>query len=104
MIHFISRGVLARCKWSRSSQESGKHTLISVRSVLTEPKIVLTGAALEISFARFMASIAAFNVGIVVSCPLDRWDWDSMVKTRRSCERTVRRGEGYEEGTEPSWG
>ena len=32
-----------------------------VRTTLTEPKTALAGVMLEISFARFMASVAAFK-------------------------------------------
>jgi len=39
----------------------GKHTLIIVKRMLTEPKTALAGVMLATSFARFKASMAAFN-------------------------------------------
>jgi hypothetical protein len=37
-------------------------TLIAVRRTLAEPKTALAGVMLEISFARFRASMAMFNI------------------------------------------
>ena len=74
--------------------------MIIVRITLTEPKTALAGVILEISFARFKASMAIFNAEIAPSRPLGRWDLGSMVETGGNCERTVRR-EGCEEGSEP---
>jgi len=48
---------------------------------------------LEISFARFMASMVVFNAEIAPSLSFGRWDVASMVETRGNCEKTVR-GEG----------
>jgi hypothetical protein len=77
-----------------------KLTLIIARMTLTEPKTAFAGVILESSFARFKASMAAFNVEIVPSRPLGRWDSASMVETRGGGEGTVQRG-GREEGLEP---
>jgi hypothetical protein len=64
-----------------------KLTLIMVRTTPTEPKTALAGVMLAISFARFMASMAAFNVEKVTSrC---RWDFASMVDTRGGCEKKM---------------
>ena len=73
--------------------------MIVARITLTEPKTALAGVILEISFARFKASMAVFNIRIAPSCPLGRWDWASMVEAQGSCERVVQ-GENYEEGSE----
>ena len=58
--------------------------------------MAFAGGILEI-FARFKASVAAFNAEIAPSRPLGRWDLASMTKIRGSRERTVR----CEEGPEP---
>ena len=50
-----------------------KHTLMSVRRTVTEQKTALAGGKLEI-FAGSRAPMAAFNVDIVFSCLLGRWD------------------------------
>ena len=71
-----------------------------VRITPTEPKTALAGVTLESSFARFNASMDAFNTRIVPSRPLGRWDSASMVETRGSGEGTVQ-CEGCEEGSEP---
>jgi len=59
-----------------------KHTLTIVRRILTDPKTALAGVMLEISFARFMASMAMFNEEMVPSRPFDRWGLASIVETR----------------------
>ena len=74
--------------------------MIIVRIALTEPKTALAGVILESSFARFKASMAAFNAGIMLSRPLSRWGSASMVRTRGSCNRTVWR-ECCEEDSKP---
>ena len=63
------------------SEEGGKHTLIAVRRTLTEPKTVLAGVMPGISFAKFMASMAAFNVERTPSLRF------AMVKIRGGCEK-----------------
>ena len=68
--------------------------MIIVRITLTEPKTALAGLILEGSFARVVASIAAFKAEITPSRSLGRWDMVSMVETSG---RIVRR-EGCEEG------
>ena len=58
-------------------------------------KATVAGVMLESSFARFKVWMAASNKTTPWQ-PLDRWDSASMVDTRGSCERTVRR-EGHED-------
>ena len=70
--------------------------MIIVRTTLTEPKTALAGVMLDISFARFKASMATFNADIAPSRSLGRWDPAFMVETRGSGERIVQGG-GYEE-------
>ena len=55
--------------------------------MLTVPKTALAGVIVEISFARFMASIVAFNAETIPFLPLGCRDLVSMVETRGSCER-----------------
>ena len=60
-----------------------KPTLIIVRRTLTEPNAALAGVMLEISFARSMASMAAFNDERTPSSRrCDRRESASMVETR----------------------
>lgn len=68
--------------------------------MLTEPKIPLAGAIVEVPFARFMASMAAFSAETVLSRSFVRRDLASIVGTRGNRENTVKR-EGCEEGPEP---
>ena len=78
-----------------------KPTLIVERMTLTEPKTALAGAIVEASLARFKVSMALFNADIVSSRSLGCWDPTSMVGTRCSRERTMRRAGGdREEGLE----
>ena len=66
--------------------------MIIVRRTLTEPNMALAGVALEISFARFMASMAAFSKERALSrrfCCLELFV--SMVEGLGGYERTVRR-------------
>ena len=58
------------------------HTLTTVNTTLTEPKTVLAGVTLEISFARFIASIDAFNVERRPLRPLGRCEFVAIVETR----------------------
>ena len=74
--------------------------MIIVRTTLTEPKTALAGVILEISFARFKASIATFNAEIAPSRSLGRLDPAFMVETQGGGERTVQSG-GREKGLEP---
>ena len=67
--------------------------------MLTVLKTALAGAMHETSCARFMASMAAFNAEVALSCSLGRWDSSSMVKDRGNCEKAVR-SEGCEEDSE----
>ena len=53
--------------------------MISIRSVLTEPKAVLVGVMAEIFSARFVASTAAFNAEMAASRPLGCLDSASIV-------------------------
>jgi hypothetical protein len=64
-----------------------EYTLIKARVTLTEPKTALAGVALESSFARFMASMAAFNNERAPSRRLR--GFASMVGTVGSCEKTA---------------
>jgi hypothetical protein len=57
------------------------------RIALTEPKMALAGVALETSFARFMASMAAFNSERAPS--RRRWVFSSMVESGGRNEKTV---------------
>jgi len=68
-----------------------KHTLTIASRILTEPKTALAGVMLEISFARFMASIAIFNEERFLSFPSDRWGLVSIVETQRGGENPVLR-------------
>jgi len=98
----VDQCVLGAFQSTIDQQKTGrKLTLIVRRITSTEPKIALAGVTPEASFARFKASMAAFNAEIVPSRPFGRrWDSTSMVETRGSRERTVQRG-GREEGLEP---
>ena len=66
--------------------------MIIVRRTLTGPNTALAGVALEISFARFMASMAAFSKEKALSwrfCHLELFA--SMVEGRGSYKKTTRR-------------
>ena len=66
--------------------------MIIVRRTLTEPNTAFAGVALEISFARFMASMAAFSKERASSRRFSRLELSaSMVEGLGSYERTVRR-------------
>jgi len=71
-----------------------KPTLIVERITPTEPKTVLAGAIAGASFARFKVWMAVFNAEMGSPRSLGRWDPTSMVETRDSRERTMRRGRG----------
>ena len=81
-------------------QKRKKRVLIIARRTLTEPKAALAGVMLDISFARFKASMATFNGEIVPSRSFGRWDLASMVRIRGSYEKTAR-CEGCEENPKP---
>ena len=68
-----------------------------VRRILTDPKTALAGVMLDISFARFMASMAIFNEERVPSCPFGRWALVAIVGTQGSDENTVLRAVCEEE-------
>ena len=88
VIHLIDHRVLGVFQPTIGRQRTRrKLTLIIERVTLTEPKMAL---ALETSFARFKASMAAFNADIAPSRPFKfgRWDSTSMVETRGR-DRTV---------------
>ena len=73
---------------------------MSVRRMVAEPNTALAGGKLEI-FTVFRASMASFSAEVAPSRLLGCWDSTvSMVKTRGSYERTVRR-QGFEEDSEP---
>ena len=63
-----------------ASSKRRRHTLIIVRRMLTEPKTALAGVMLDSSFARFIASMAAFNKERALSWRFVRWDFASMVE------------------------
>ena len=65
-----------------------KRTLIIVRRTLTEPKTAFAGVILEISFARFMVSIATFNEESVPPRPFCCWGLVFMIQTERAGEKT----------------
>ena len=66
-----------------------------VRRTLTEPKTALAGVMLETSFARFMASMAAFSEEMALPCPC-RWDPVSMVEAGGDCKKVMQCGVGVE--------
>ena len=68
---------------------TGKHTLISVRRMPTEPKTILAGAIDETFSARLIASRAAFNSSMAPPRPLGFWGSSFMVETWGGRERTV---------------
>jgi len=101
IIRPVDQGVLVALHSTIDQHETRrKLTLIIVRIMLTEPKTALAGVILASSFAKFKASMAAFNAEIAPSRPFGRWDSAFMVETRGSGERIVQ-GEGREEGLEP---
>jgi hypothetical protein len=102
VICIVDHRVLGAFQSVFDQQEAGRElTLIIARITPTEPKTALAGVILESSFARFKASMAAFNDEIVLSRPLGRWDSASMVETqvvaREVCGVKL---EGCEEGSE----
>ena len=44
---------------------------------------------LEISFARFMASMVTFSEETTPPHPFDRWDWTSIVGDQGICENAL---------------
>ena len=60
--------------------------------MLTEPKTAFAGVTLEISFARFRASMATFMVVRVLSRPLDRWDFGAIAELVVWGEKWAREG------------
>jgi len=70
------------------------------RITLAVPKTALAGVILEISFARFKASMAAFKAEVTPSRSSDRLDLHAMmVEMQGSCKKTARRP-GCEEDSE----
>ena len=67
---------------------------------MTDPKTALAGVILEISFARFEASIATFSEERTPPRPFGRWDLISMTQSKGSRENKTRGG-GCERGCEP---
>ena len=59
-----------------------EHTLIITKRALAVPKTALAGVGLEISFARFKASMAVFSKEKKLSLA-------GIVETRGSCEEEV---------------
>ena len=88
-VNFIDHRVLAGHESGTSRCERGC-TLIIASRMLTELKTAFAGVMLETSFARFMASMAAFSVEMVLPRPFGRWGPASMVKTGGDCEKATR--------------
>ena len=79
------------------AQNRMKRTLTIVNTTLTEPKTALAGVTLEISFARFIASMDTFNVERRPLRPLGRCEFVAIVKTGGRCrEKAWQRGCGEE--------
>ena len=53
-----------------------------MRRTLTEPKTALAGVMLEISFARFVASMATSSEERTLPRPFGRWELLSMNRTK----------------------
>ena len=70
-------------------EERTSRTLIMVRRMVTVPKTALAGVMLEISFARFRASMAILSEERTASRPFGRWDLVAIVGTRDSWEKAV---------------
>ena len=68
-----------------------RHTLIIPRRTLAEPKTALAGVMDEISFARFIASMATSNAGRAPSRSFNFKDSVAIVGTRRWWEKIGRR-------------
>ena len=71
-----------------------------MRRILTDPNTALAGVILEISFARFMASMAIFNEEMALSRPFGRWGLVSIVETQGGSENMVLR-EAARKNTSP---
>ena len=71
-----------------------------VRRALTVPKAALAGVMLEISFARFRASMATFSEETTPSRPFGRRNLAAMVEAQGDWDKAVRRT-GCEEEAEP---
>ena len=82
VIHLVDHRFLGSFRSVINQQKTRRRlTLIVVRITLTEPKTALAGVMLEISLARFKASMAAFNAETAPSRSLGLWDLASMVET-----------------------
>ena len=66
------------------SQGRRERTLIIVRRTLTELKTALAGVMLEISFARFVASMATFSEEIMLPRPFGCWELVSIARGRQA--------------------
>ena len=55
--------------------------MIVFKRPLTEPKAVLAGVMLEVSFAEFSASMPVSSVEWAPSRPSDSWEFVAIVKT-----------------------
>jgi len=60
--------------------------LIIPRRTLADPKTAFAGVTLEISLARFRASMAPLRKEIVLSCPFGGGECVAIVGGRRDCE------------------
>ena len=74
--------------------------MIVVRRFLAESSAALAGGMVEISSARLIASMAAFNEERALSRPFGRWDLVAMVETQGGCKKAVQRA-GREEESKP---
>ena len=64
------------------------------------PKMALAGVMLEISFARFMASMAILSEEMVPSRPFDRLGLVAIAETQRGGKKTSLHA-GCEKGIKP---
>ena len=98
VLKLVDHGVLAKLQPGACRRERGR-TLIIVRRTLTQPKTAFAGVILETSFARFMASMAAFSEEMTPSRPFGGWELASMVETGGDCGK-VMQCVGCEEGSD----
>ena len=71
------------------AQNRKKRTTIIIKITANEPKTALAGVALEISFARFEASMSTFKAERIPSRSFGRWEFVAIVETRGSREKAV---------------
>ena len=71
------------------TQNRKKRTPIIVKITATEPKTALAGVMLEISFARFEASMSTFKAERTPSRSFGRWEFVAIDETRGICEKVA---------------